>query len=129
MRVMPNAPTYTSWKIACGSPKEAEALQTWLSKRIDLDRVLTDSVRVTPDGVEQLQTRRHRLGDYFANIHILPDTRANPPSFRLVFHRRPDAGRFWKDLMVNILQEVEETPEKPSIALDSKGEREPSVTT
>ena len=122
---MRQPPTYTSWRITCQSPEEARALQQWLSSRIDLGRVLTDTVRVTPNGVEQVQTVRHRLGDYFAAIRLLPDSPTNPASFRLVFHRRPEAGRFWKDLMVNILQEIETTPQKASIALDSKGEMEP----
>ncbi len=56
---------------------------------------------------------------------MLPDSQANPGSFRLVFHRRPEAGRFWKDLMVNVLQEIETTPQKAPIDLDSKGETEP----
>jgi hypothetical protein len=123
--IMRQPPTYTSWKITCHSPEEAQALQQWLSSRIDLGRVLTDTVRVTPDGVEQVQTVRHRLGDYFVAIRLLPESQADPASFRLVFHRRPEAGRFWKDLMVNILQEIETTPEKASIVLDSKGETEP----
>jgi hypothetical protein len=122
---MRQPPTYTSWKITCHSSEEAQALQQWLSSRIDLDRVLTDTVCVTPDGVEQVQTVRHRLGDYFAGIRVLPDTQANPASFRLVFHRRPEARRFWKDLMVNIVQEIETTPQKASIVLDSKGATEP----
>ncbi len=122
---MRQPPTYTVWKIICRSSEEAEALRQWLSGRIDLDRVLTDAVRVAPGGVEQMQTAPHRLGDYFAAIRLLPDSLANPASFRLVFHRRPDAGRFWKDLMVNILQEVERGSPKASIALDAKGETEP----
>ena len=123
--IMRQPPTYTTWKITCHSPAEAHALQQWLSSRIKLDRVLTDTIRVTPDGVEQVQTVRHRLGDYFAAIRMLPESPANPASFRLVFHRRPEAGRFWKDLMVNILQEIETTAQKASIELDSKGEMEP----
>ena len=119
--IMRQPPTYTSWKITCHSSEEAQALQQWLSCRIDLDRVLMDTVRLIPNGVEQVQTARHRLGDYFAAIRMLPDSQANPASFRLVFHRRPEAGRFWKDLMVNILQEIETTPQKTSIDLDSKG--------
>jgi len=112
---MPQSPTYTAWKITCRSSDEAQALQQWLSSRIDLERVLTDTVRVIPNGVEQVQSVRHRLGDYFAAIRILPDSRANTASFRLVFHRCREAGRFWKDLMVNILQEIETTSEKASI--------------
>jgi hypothetical protein len=122
---MRQPPAYTTWKITCHSPGEAEALRQWLSGRIDLDRVWTDTVRVTPDGVEQVQTVKHRLGDYFAAIRLLPDAQANPASFRLVFHRRPEAGRFWKDLMVNILQEIETSPQKASVALEPKGEGEP----
>ena len=90
-----------------------------------MDRVLTDTVRVIPNGVEQVQTVRHRLGDYFAAIRMLPDSQGNPASFRLVFHRRPEGGRFWKDLMVNILQEIETAPQKASIDLDAKGEMGP----
>src|SRR5262249_10750667 len=123
--IMHQAPTYTSWRITCHSPEEARALQRWLSSRIALDRVLTDTVRVIPNGVEQVQTVPHRLGDYFAAIRTLPDDQANPASFQLVFHRRPEAGRFWKDLMVNILQEMETSPHKPAVELDSKGEMAP----
>ncbi len=118
--------TYTAWKITCHASDEVQALQQWLSSRIDLERVFTDTVRVIPNGVEQVQTVPHRLGDYFVAIRILPDSQANPASFRLVFHRQPEAGPFWKDLMVNILQEIETTPQKASIDLDSKGEMEPT---
>jgi hypothetical protein len=37
---------------------------------------------------------------------------------------RPEAGRFWKDLVVNLLQEIEIAPQKAAIDLDSKGEME-----
>src|SRR3954452_10907806 len=115
--IMRQPPTYTTWKITCHSPVDVQALEQWLSSRIDLERELTDTVRVTPHGVEQVQTVRHRLGEYFAAIRMLPDSQGNPASFRLVFHRRPEAGRFWKDLMVSILQEIEATPQKVSIEL------------
>jgi hypothetical protein len=122
---MREPPTYTSWKITCESPEEAQSLQKWLSSRINLDRVLTDTVRVTPNGVEEVRTVRHRLGDYFADIRILPILAATPALFQLVFQKRPDAGRFWKDLMVSILQEIKGSPQKASIEPDSKGEMEP----
>src|SRR5271166_45573 len=123
--IMRQPPTYTSWKITCHSSDDAPALQQWLSSHIDLERVLTDTVRVTPNGAEQVQTVQHRLGDYFAAIRMLPDSQAHPVSLRLVFHRRPEAGQFWKDLMVTIMQEIETTPMKAAIDLDSKGEMEP----
>lgn len=122
---MRQPPIYTSWKISCHSPDEAQALQQWLSSRIDLDRVITDTVRTSTNGVEQVQAVRHKLGDYFAAISMRPNSKAIPAVFRLIFQRRPDAGRFWKDLMVNVLQEIESAPQIASVELDSKGDREP----
>jgi hypothetical protein len=117
---MPELTLSTSWKITCSSSDEAQALRRWLAARIDPERILTDSVRIAPDGVEEVQAVRHRLGDYFAAIRTVPDSRTDSPWFQLVFQRRPEAGRFWKDLMVNVLQEIETTPQKPSIRPDSK---------
>jgi len=117
---------YISWKITSRSAQEAQVLQQWLSSRIDLDRVMTDTVHATPNGVEQVQTVPHRLGDYFAAIRVVPDNSANTASLRLIFQRRPDAGRFWKDLMVNILQEIEGSAPTATIELDAKAESEPT---
>ena len=125
VNVMRQPPTYISWKISCRSCAETQSLQQWLAGRIDMDRVITDTVRAAPEGVEQIQIIGHRLGDYFADIRMLPDSEENHASFRLVFHRRTGAERFWKDLMVNILEEIEATTHKASIELDSKGETEP----
>ena len=86
---------------------------------------MTDVVRVIPDGVEQVRADPHRLADYFADIRILPDSQVHLASFRLVFHRKLESGRFWKDLMVNILQEIETADQKATIDAESKGELEP----
>ena len=124
---MRQPPTYPAWKISCRSAEDAEALQTWLSSRIELDRVLTDTLRTVPNGNEQTQIIPHRLGDYFASIRMLPDSQSARASFRLVFERRADAGRFWKDLMVNLLQEIESGPRAVSIDVESKGQVEPVI--
>lgn len=124
---MQAAPIYTSWKITCRSAEDAQALRRWLAGRIDLDRTLTDTVRVAPDGMEQVQTVQHRLGDYFAAIDILADCSSDSASLRLAFEKLPNAGRFWKDLMVNILQEIETAAQECSIVLDFKGDKEPAA--
>jgi hypothetical protein len=126
---MRQSPICTTWKITCRSREGMEALQHWLSDRIALDRVLTDTIRVIPDDVERVETVQHRLGDYFADIRILPNGHVSPESFGLVFHKRPEAGRFWKDLMVNILQEIEATSRTISIELHSKQEMAPIALT
>lgn len=121
-------PPYTMWKVSCRSCEEAEALEEWLASRIDLDRTLVDSTRSTPNGVEQVQTARHRLGDYFAAIRVLRGGGSDHSCLRLGFERRADAGRFWKDLMVNLLQEIEAAPQKPSVVFESKGEPDEVVS-
>jgi hypothetical protein len=124
---MRQPPTYTTWKITCPSPEDAQALQQWLTPRIDLDRVWTDTVRTAPNGVEQVQAIPHRLSDYFAEIRMLSDLQGRSESFRLVFRRRPNAGRFWKDLMVNLLGEIQTGGQEVSVGLDSKGDSAPSA--
>ncbi len=121
---MRQPPIYTSWIITCRSPQEAQTVQSWLSERIQLDRVITDTVRTYPEGVEQVEEVPHRLGDYFAAIGMLPVSEAFPSSFRLVFRKLPQAGRYWKDLMVSILEEIKAVPEVTSVALDYKGDED-----
>jgi hypothetical protein len=121
---MRSPPLYVSWTVTGRSPEEARHLQRRLSGVIDLDRVFTDTVRTVPEGVEQVRQVPHRLGDYFASIRILSGP-AGSPSFRLVFHKLPQAGRFWKDLMVNVLEEIKAGPNGPSVVLGYKGDEEP----
>jgi hypothetical protein len=125
---MRQPPIYTSWLLTCPSAEQARSLGHWLSGWISLDRVLPDPGRTFPNGVERLQVDEHRLGDYFADIRLLPTVPDPACSFRVVFQRRPGAGRFWKDLMVNLLQEIEKAPEAPTITLDQKGDEEPQPT-
>jgi len=115
---------YTAWKVTCHSHEESLELQQWLLSRIDLERVITDTLRTAPNGIEQTWTERHRLGDYFESIRILPSADATQASFILVFQKLPDAKRFWKDLMVNILRELDASPQSSAIELEFKGDRE-----
>ncbi len=90
---------------------------------------MTDTVHTLANGKDHIRPVPHRLGDYFADIRILPTIPATHTSFRLVFQKLPEAGRFWKDLMVNIIQEIEKSAENASISLDYKGDEEPVATT
>lgn len=68
---MRNPPIYTSWIITCHSSQGVQTVRSWLVDRIQLGRVITDTARTYPDGVEQVQVVPHRLGDYFAAIGLL----------------------------------------------------------
>ncbi len=96
-----------------------------LTEQVDPHRVIEDVVRTSPGGVDQRQVVRHRLGDYFAAIRLLP-VDGDAAAWRLVFARRPDAGRFWKDLMVNIVQQVEKEEETTAVGLAYKGDEPPA---
>jgi hypothetical protein len=115
---MPDSPSSTVWKITFQTPDDSRAVQAWLLSRVDLDRTWTDPVRTCPNGVEQVETFRHRLGDYFSSIRVLPDCQGDEESFGLVFDRHATAGRFWKDLMVNLLQEIELDPRTAKVTRD-----------
>jgi hypothetical protein len=86
-----------------------------LSDLLQSDRPFVDIVRAFPDGREVRSTELHSLQDYFNSIHALHGAADAPFSLRLHFHRRPDAGRFWKDLMLRTLQDLRRVAPEASI--------------
>lgn len=72
-----------------------------------LDRVSTVVSFSFPGGVERRVERSYRIGDYFDRIEI-GNLMSEGRSFEMVFHVRPDAGRYWKDLIVGILRDMEQ---------------------
>lgn len=124
--VVKATPLSTSWLACCHSPADCTALQGRLRDRIDLDRVLVDERHSYPGGIERIETVPHRLGDYFADIFLLEGASESASEFRLVFQRRPESGRFWKDLMVRLLSEIRAAPQVRAITLDSKGDEAPA---
>jgi hypothetical protein len=53
---------------------------------------------------------------------VVPRVGEDPRSLRLVFHRRPDAGRFWKDLMVRMVRLVEQSFPSAAVVLAHQGD-------
>ncbi|MGL4553491.1 MAG: hypothetical protein ACRC33_20180 [Gemmataceae bacterium] len=96
-----------------------------MTSEIGPDRVLVDEVRALPGGVESVRREPHRLGDYFESVRTLPPVEKTPTSFRLLFHRRPAAPRFWKDFMVRVLQEVREGAAGTTATLEYRGDEAP----
>jgi hypothetical protein len=119
---MRHDPIFTSWLIRCSDEAEAQRLQRWLLDRLDPDKVFDSVRRAWPNGVESKQVESHRLGDYFESVRLLPGSPESSSTFRLLFHRRADAGRFWKDLMVQILRSLREASTDATTTLDYKGD-------
>jgi hypothetical protein len=124
---MRHDPNFTSWLIRCSSEAESQRLQRWLLDRLDPDTRFETVRRAWPDGVESKQAEAHRLSDYFESVRLLPGSPDSSSTFRLLFHRRADAGRFWKDLMVQILRSLRETSTDAKITLDYKGDEETAL--
>lgn len=102
---MPGTPTIT----CLISSKSEEALRTaeqLATEKVALDNVFSDVVRSFSRGIEKRQIEEHRLGDYFDGIQV---AHSDAMSFRLVFYPRSDAGRFWKDLVAEILRSIRDS--------------------
>lgn len=119
---MLHAPIYYSWLVTCASPEQCDELRCRLNPAIDLTRVITKTVCNYPSGIEHTWQEHHRLGDYFADLQFVPTA---PESFLFVLRRLPEAGRFWKDLMVGILRQLEDDPVKPKITIHEKSDTPP----
>ena len=88
-----------------------------------------DEARAFPSGIETRSRQPHLLGDYFESVQVFPPAERTPTSFRLLFRRRPVAQRFWKDLMVRILQKVRAEASEVTTTLVYQGDEEPKVLT
>ena len=94
-------PLILKWAIRCPSEDDAARLRTRLSAEITPDATFVDEVRSAPGNRETVSSTAHRLGDYFAEVRMVPDD--NPSVVVLQFVRRLDGGPFWKDYMVRLL--------------------------
>src|SRR5260370_3327918 len=110
-------PLYLAWEIHCSTPQDASRIKKKMVEEIDVDRVLT--IEIQSGGVSK--TARHRIGDYFETIQILPEINRNESTIRLVFHRRPEADRFWKDVMARVIRAADETGRPEAIKLTYRG--------
>src|SRR5437016_1015159 len=123
---MRNDPLFFSWLVRCGSDEDARRARQAVEASPVSQLTFEDTVRAFPGGVEVRQANRHLVGDYFASVDVLPGESAS--SFRLVFQRKPAAGRYWKDVMMKVLRMVQDGPSKAGIALDYRGDERPSET-
>jgi hypothetical protein len=100
---MRNGPQVIAWDVICHSAAEARSVQELLSRDANLDAAVV--VTVTGGGTTREEV--HRLRDYFQEIRVEPRS-PESCSFRVVFQRLPQAGRYWRDLMVGLLRSVSE---------------------
>jgi hypothetical protein len=125
---MIHIPVFYSWLVKCSSTEEAGRLLEFLADDVRLDATKMAVIQASPGGIVTTTYQPHLLGDYFGAIRLFPGTGDAPSVFRIVFQRLPEAGRYWKDLMVNILRDIRDNAPTAEIDLDYKGDKEPSST-
>src|SRR5689334_12465139 len=102
---MRDDPTYTFWMLRCKNTDQSRQLRDSLQRTFMQNPTVEDVVRVFSSNAQVLpMAQGHRVAEYFEDVRVLPDE--SPASFRILFHRRPDADRYWKDVMVNILKQA-----------------------
>lgn len=94
--------------IQCESEDALRRSQEFTKERIALDEAIHKTFRTYPGGVERLEHRSYRLGDYFDRIELQSDVAGGPFSFALVFHTHQDVDSYWKDLVVAALRRISE---------------------
>lgn len=92
--------------ITCESPERVRAVEQYAREKLVLDNDYIDIARSFPSGTERRIERHYRLGDIFSDVQLVSNPANDATSFSLVFRLRPDADRYWKDLLVNILQSI-----------------------
>jgi hypothetical protein len=124
---MRHDPLFLLWVVNCATPEDARRLQQRLHAEISPDTPFVDEVRACPDGFEARSRELHRLGDYFESVRVLLATGQAPSTFGLLFQRRPDAGRFWKDFMARLLQGIRNEAVGVTTTLSYRGDEEPQL--
>ncbi len=110
--------TYWAWDVHCPSPQEVLRVEHAARPEVEPDRVLKVT-RVSSESTEELS---YRVGDYFTDITMLPRVGGDFGVLRIIFRRHPQAGRFWKDIMVRILTSIRELANDVSVTLAYRGD-------
>lgn len=121
---------FFSWLVQCVSEEQSRSIRQGLEAFPLTSVTFPDSIRAFPSGSEASQTQPHVVGDYFASVKVLPDS--SPACFQLLFQRKPDATRPWKDVMMYVLRMVREgggrkDPTPAEIVLKYRGDAYPSL--
>src|SRR5437868_6992141 len=115
---MRDDPVFLAYDVRCLSPDQAAKVEEVVRRLGSRDAVHTHTV----SGGGRTSEVSHRIVDFFEAILVLPRLGEDPRAFRLVFHRRPGAGRFWKDLMVRIVRAVEQMTPSAAVQLTYRGD-------
>ena len=124
---MRHDPLYICWLVRCEPASDAQRLREWLPDQVRPDRTVSEWIRAFPEGEKSLAAGAVRIAYYFDSICLHPGLPEDPATFRIVFRRRPDASRFWKDIMARILQEIRNRSPQTTTTMEYRGDDEPAI--
>jgi hypothetical protein len=116
--MMAKDPLFVAWRLQTKSSDSLAELQSLLQPVASLSSSLSDRAITLQGGQEVVQERRLRFSDYFERLGILPTSDEDSPAIRLFFHRKPEADRFWKDLMSSVLKQARQLSSEVWVGLD-----------
>jgi hypothetical protein len=111
----------TVWDIACPSRDAAVSVRERLLREAQPDAVFLAQV-ADADG---RSPRQYRIGDLFERVTAEPLPVAEA-RLRLTFVRRPDADRYWKDVMIRLVRTAESSCTGARAALAFRGDPPPA---
>ena len=116
--IMRHDPLYFAYDVHCPSPAEATRIQEMVRRDCATDAQMVVSIVSSEESCE----KSYRIGDFFSDIFALPGLGGDTRALRLVFHRQPRAGRFWKDIMVRVLRSIENSGPDVAVNMAYKGD-------
>lgn len=88
--------------VSSESSEKLRLAKQLVAGKTQADSVLADIGRAN----DRVYVEQHRLGDYFSSVRVAD---SSPTSFEVVFEPRPNADRYWKDLVVKIIGDIRES--------------------
>ena len=87
------------------------------------DEEITRTFRTLPGGMERLEVKVFRLGDYFDKVELVTSESDEPATFTIVFHVKQGVDSSWKPLLLAVLRTISEGVPGISASILPPGEK------
>lgn len=103
------------FEVTADSPEALRAAEQVAVAKSAQDHQLSDTLIRYVAGKETHTQRFYRVGDYFSAVEVRP----KPRSLSVTFHVAPNADRYWRDLMVQVVAAIRDSAAGVSVQLTS----------
>jgi len=104
----PSQQSHVAWNVTCRTASDATKIRMYVKRLLNGNNTVRDK-RLYYEGKQRVVSiDEHRLEEYFNRVELIPEKNSRAVNFTIDFYPRPDAKKFWKDLMVSILGGIRE---------------------